>query len=195
MGVVLGEVRHGVVLTIVAAKSRVVAVEDNRVLARRGEDAVVCEGACGAEVVDKDEIPTGVGEYLILVLVPELDHRYSLKVGDTLDELEHRLVEVLEEAVLEEAIRGQAPLATGILIAPAVALAREVDPLRVTKFVSHKIEIPAIHRGAGDEADHLVECRTAVHRLGVVRPVHMVVHLGIDEAEDDRLVADQRLIV
>ena len=87
------------------------------------------------------------------------------------------------------------PLAAGIFIAPAVALAREVDPLRMAELVAHEVQVAAVDRGRRREADHLVQGDAARDGAALVVLAEMPVHVRVDEAENDRLVADECLIV
>ena len=65
----------------------------------------------------------------------------------------------------------------------------------MAEFVAHEIEIAAVDCRGSDKADHLVESHAACHGHIVVADHHVPVHLVVDEAEYDGLVADKRLIV
>ena len=77
--------------------------------------------------------------------------------------LHHGLVEIGEEPVAEGGVVAQVPLAAGIVIAPVIALAREINPFGVAEFVAHEVEIAVPGRGQGDKPDHLVQGDPAVY--------------------------------
>ena len=110
-------------------------------------------------------------------------------------EVHHVVVPVVEELILQVLAVDEVPLAAGILVAPSVALAREVDPLGMPPLVAHEVEITAIDGRGGDKPDELVQRHAAAHHAVVVANHHVPVHLLVDKAEDDGLVAHQRLVV
>ena len=63
------------------------------------------------------------------------------------------------------------------------------------EFIPHEIEVSVPGGGCGDEPDHFVEGDSPVHRQALGSLVHEPVHVLIDQPENDRLVANQRLIV
>ena len=69
-----------------------------------------------------------------------------------------------------------------MLEGPAVALAREVDPLGVPELVAHKVEVALAAEARRDEADELVQRDAAVddwvarHLERAHVPVHLLVH-------------------
>ena len=65
----------------------------------------------------------------------------------------------------------------------------------MAELVTHEVEISAIDGRSGDEANHLVQGNATVDHIGGVAMLKMPVHVGIDEAEDDGLVAYECLIV
>ena len=186
---------HALVDVAVAAVARVVAVEHPVVLARRGQDAIARVGARGAEVEHKHQVAAHVGQHLVVVLVPQLAYGRGLEVVHAREQVYHVVVPVVQVLVFQVLAVDQRPLAAGILVAPAVALAREVDPLGVAPLVAHEVEVgPVDERGCG-HAYHLVQGHAAVDHAVVVAHHHVPVHLLVDEAEDDGLIAHQRLVV
>ena len=109
--------------------------------------------------------------------------------------MHHRLIKAVE--IREEIVRViyQPPLSPSVFIAPSVALTREVDPFRMTELIPHEGQVAAVDGGGGHESDHLMQGYTAVCHIGRVTVLEMPVHIRIHEAEDNRLVAYQRLIV
>ena len=147
------------------------------------------------EVEQEDAAAALEGEQLIaLVLAQAVGHAGAHHVV-VLDQLNHGLVEVAQQLVAQEAVVREAPLAAGILEAPAVALAREVDPLRMAELVAHEVEVALAARADGHQADHLVQRDGTVHDHVLARAVHAGVHFLVRQAEHDGLVAHQRLVV
>jgi hypothetical protein len=97
---------------------------------------------------------------------------------------------------LQSTFRFQRLLPAAVLVAPAVAFARKIYPLRVTKLVSHKIEVSFAAQGVGNQSDHLVQGQATVNDSGArAELAHVVVHFLVHQPERERLVTDQRLVV
>ena len=80
-------------------------------------------------------------------------------------------------------------------MAPSVSFAREIYPFRVSELVSHEVQIAAVHRAQGHQTDYLVKGYTTTHRFVLVSFLEMPVHIGIDQPENNRLVADECLVM
>ena len=76
-----------------------------------------------------------------------------------------------------------------------VSFTRKVDPLRVPELVAHEVEIPLARGGQSCESNHFVQGDTALDRKVFAMDRHAVVHARPNEAEDERLVPDQGLVV
>jgi hypothetical protein len=50
----------------------------------------------------------------------------------------------------------EVPSPSAIMVAPVIALAREIDPFRMSKFVTHKVEVGFTSQTKGNEPDHFV---------------------------------------
>mmetsp|Transcript_39718 Transcript_39718/g.77744 ORF Transcript_39718/g.77744 Transcript_39718/m.77744 type:complete len:451 (-) Transcript_39718:756-2108(-) len=88
------------------------------------------------------------------------------------------------------------PLAASAVVAPVVADTREIDPLGVTKLVTHKVEVPLPPQGHGEHADHLVQRNAAVdNQVGGSQVGHAIVHLLVHQPEGNGLVTNERLVV
>lgn len=68
-------------------------------------------------------------------------------------QLQHVLVPQLQVLVPQVVRVGQGPLATGVLVAVAIALPRKVNPLWVSKLVAHEVQPRLAAQRAGDETD------------------------------------------
>ena len=87
------------------------------------------------------------------------------------------------------------PLAACIFVAPAVALTGEVNPFGVAEFVAHEVQVTAVNRGGRDQTNHLMQGNAAVdHEVAVILG-EVPVHISVNEAENDGLVAHERLVM
>ena len=86
-------------------------------------------------------------------------------------------------------------MATGILVAPAVTLTGEVDPFGMTELIAHEVEIASVDSSEGHKADELMQRHATGHHTIVVAHHHMPIHLLVNKAEDDGLVAHKSLIM
>lgn len=80
-------------------------------------------------------------------------------------------------------------MAPGVGVAPAVALARKVDPFGMSEFVAHEIEIGVPACRDRDEPDHLVQGHSPVDDRTLRGAVHVFVHLLSHQPEREGLVA------
>ena len=125
-----------------AAVAAVVGGEKHLMVAPRAHrDNIVHMAAHGVEVEDENEAAALKGDHMIVL--PQ-----ELEVGRTIaqdvvfaESLDHVVVKEIELAVFQVAVFRQAPLAAAVFVIPAVALAREVDPLGVAEFVAHEVQV------------------------------------------------------
>ena len=108
---------------------------------------------------------------------------------------DHVLVEQAQPLVLQALVVPQAPLAAAVVEAPAVALPGKVDPFWVAEFVAHEVQVGLAAAGQGKEANHLVQGNGPVDDGVVGCLFHVRIHGRICQAEDQRLVANQCLVV
>mmetsp|Transcript_386 Transcript_386/g.1477 ORF Transcript_386/g.1477 Transcript_386/m.1477 type:complete len:637 (-) Transcript_386:241-2151(-) len=75
-------------------------------------------------------------------------------------------------------------------------IAREIDPLRVAEFVTHKVQVTFATETHRELANHLVQGNAARHdgAVGYQRG-HVGVHFCIHQPESGSLIANERLIV
>lgn len=125
---------------------------------------------------------------------PQFVDRQSLEVVHVRYDSYHIIVKRVEIFVFQIFAVNKIPLATGILVAPAVALAGK-SIHSMSELVTHKVEIAAVDGRSRHEAYHLVESHAAGHDHIVVIDHHVPVHLLVNEAEYDSLVAHQSLVV
>ena len=111
------------------------------------------------------------------------------------DQFQHLTVEIAQEMVLQIQVVHQIPLAASVFIRPSIALPREVDPFRMPELISHKVQITAINSRSRNQTDHLMQGDTSIYHEIMVIFLHMPIHIGVDQAEDDRLITHQGLIV
>ena len=82
-----------------------------------------------------------------------------------------------------------------MVVAPAVLRAREVDPLGVPELVAHEVEVAVLRERARREPRHLVERDAALDDEPVLVHAHPVVDGRVDELEEERLAAHERLVM
>ena len=88
-GVVIGQMRDGVVGQTEAAEIFIVGVEHDIILPFRDEEAVIGERFCRREIEDEDEVAAHVREDLVGVVVPDFANGQLFKIGLTLHDGEH----------------------------------------------------------------------------------------------------------
>ena len=132
---------------------------------------------------------------MVATVVPDRDDWSLVEAEYRLNQMYHIAIEGIEELIIEVLTIDELPLTAGILVAPAIAFAREIDPFWMTELIAHEVEITAIDGSEGDETDHLVEGNAAVDVEILVTDAEVPVHVGIDQSEDDCLVAYKCLIV
>ena len=179
----------------VATISCIVAVNYRFVFPHGSKDAIIGKRFKGVEIKHKHQVASHKGKHLVVVLVPEFANGEFLESVHTAQQVHHIHVPIVEELVFQIFAVHQVPLPAGIFVAPAIAFTGEVDPFRVSPFISHKIEVTAIDGGSRYEANHFVESHTPVHGGVVVVDHHVPIHFLIDEAENDGFVAHERLVV
>lgn len=134
----ISEVSDRIIGKAMTAKLLRIRIEHHLVTARRHQEAIVGVRARGREVEHKDKVATHEGEYLVAVVMPYLNDRLLLEVANALHHAQHLTVEVAQPMVTEVVIVYQVPLTTGVLIAPAVAFAREVNPFGMSNSLPMK---------------------------------------------------------
>ena len=193
---------HRVVRQAKASKLLGIGVEYHLVLARRDRYAIALEGLHAIPVEDKHQVTALVCHYLIALVVAEFILPWQVHAITILhrcqvltQEVYHLLIKEIQTGEEVTWAIHQTPLTAGILMAPTIALAREVNPFGVTELVTHESEITAIDGRSSNKANHLVQRDTAVHHIGRVTFLEVPIHIRIAEAEDDGLVAYQCLVM
>ena len=93
------------------------------------------------EVKHEEQIATHKGENLIAIIMPDFYNWCLVKILFACNRLEHFSVEISKIVVAEFMIIYQIPLSAGVFMAPAITLAREINPLWVTELITHEVEI------------------------------------------------------
>ena len=65
----------------------------------------------------------------------------------------------------------------------------------MSELVPHKVQVTAIDGRGRHEPDHFMERQSALYHKVSVVCLHVPIHIGIDESENDCFVSYQRLIV
>lgn len=159
-------------------------------------DPVVNKRLGRVEVEDPEQPGPFEDDHLVtLVLARDVTLGRVEPAKPVLDVL-HARVEPGQLAIPEQVVVDEVELAAGVVERVAVALAREVKPLRVAELVAFEVEITLTAETVGDEPDELVKGHTTVnHRRELGQLRHVGVHLSVAEPEHERLVTDERLVV
>ena len=146
-------------------------------------------------VEDKDQVATLIDDGLVFLIGIKHPRRWCLHHGMAFHKVKHGLIEGAHEMIFQVFIVHQRPLTTGVMVAPAVVEAREVDPFGMTKLIAHKVEPCLTAQGKREEANHLMQGDAAVDSHGRCVEAHGGVHLLVHQTEGNSLVAHQGLIV
>ena len=185
----------GVVDVAEAAELGIVARQYHLIFSCRSEKSVVLIALKGCPVEHKYQVAAHEGKHLVGILVPELHHRERLKVVHVAHQLDHGIVKRVKLAIAQLLAVDEIPLATRVLVAPAIAFSREVNPLGMSELIAHEVEVSAVDSGESDKAYHLVHGYATVDSGIVIAFHHVPVHLVVDQPEYNSLVAHQRLVM
>ena len=113
----------------------------------------------------------------------------------TLHQFQHGPIECSQKTITQKAIGRKAPLTPCMGITPTIPLSRKIDPLGMSKFVTHKIEIGLPGQRDRKESDHLVQRHTPIDNQVFRRTIHIRVHLLIHQSEGNGFISHQSLIM
>ena len=65
----------------------------------------------------------------------------------------------------------------------------------MTELITHEVQVTSVDGRSRKQTDHLVQGNTSFHHSILVADLEVPVHVGINQAEDDGLVAHQCLVV
>ena len=136
--------RHRVIIQAITAEILAVRIKHYAVGTGWNQEAIVGERAGWREVKHEEQIATHKGENLIAIIMPDFYNWCLVKILFACNRLEHFSVEISKIVVAEFMIIYQIPLSAGVFMAPAITLAREINPLWVTELITHEVEITAI---------------------------------------------------
>ncbi len=194
--VILGEMRETVVVQPETTVLRTVGVEYNLIFTLGYQDCRNRSRTPGGENCKQRADYPHISEYAVVVLIPYLHQWGGLKGGNRPDKGDHGLVEIAQIVIFQIGIICQMPLSACIFIGPVVPFTGKIDPFGMTELVTHEIEIAAIDGGGRHQTDHLMQGDATVYTERAAGPLrHVPVHIGIDQPEDDGLVAHQCLVV
>ena len=176
-GVVVGEMTNGIVIQSMTAERHVIGIQEHLIGTLANHEAIARVAAVVGEVEDEEEFTTLVCQHLIIVLGPYFGDGGLLDVLLELQYLQHLLVKVAQIVVAEFLVVHKVPLTAGILVAPSVVLAGEVNPFRVTELVAHEVEVSAVNGGSREQTDHLVEGNTTLDVVVLVALLEVPVHI------------------
>ena len=178
-----------------AAEAEVVGGQGHLIgplLLYREEIALI--GAVGVKVKGEIVLAPAVHQHLVPLMGPQV-LRLACQEPGLSGQGDHGHLKGVQIFVFKVGIVCQGPLAAAILVAPAVALPGEVDPLRVAELVAHEGQVALAAQTHGQQTDHLVQGHAPVDHQILVVIGHTPVHFLVAQAEHHRLVPHQRLVV
>src|SRR5258708_3292204 len=107
----------------------------------------------------------------------------------------HRAIEAIEPSISKKSIHSQRPLPASEVVAEGIAFPGKIDPLRMAKLVTHKVEVALSAEAERQEPDDLVEAHSPADHEALPVVGHVPVHLLVHQPEGQSLVADERLVV
>lgn len=120
-------------------------------------NAVVGEAVLRVEVEDPQETGTLEHDDLVALVLQADVCLWCVQPAILLLGPLHLAVELVEEPVAQEFVIDEVELATSIVEAVVVALAREVEPLWVTKLVALEVQVSLASQSMRDQSDQLVQ--------------------------------------
>ena len=186
---------YGIISQAKPPETGSVSVQYDLIFSLRNQETVIRERFRRAKVEHKNQVFTHISQYLIAIIIPNLLDRGILEILHIPDQFQHLTVEIAQEMVLQIQVVHQIPLTASVFIRPSIALPWEVDPFRMPKLISHEVQITAINGRSRNQTDHLMQGDTSIYHEIMVIFLHMPIHIGVDQAEDDRLITHQGLIV
>ena len=127
--------------------------------------------------------------------MPYFLNRCCLEIFHTLENFQHFFIKITHIVIGQIFVVHQIPLAAGIFARPSVTFTWEVNPFGMPEFISHKVQITSVDSRRGQQADHFMQSNTTVDNIIFVSLLHVPVHIGINQAEDNRLVSYQCLVM
>lgn len=159
-----GEESSSLIHPRVTSKVFGVSVEDNLVRAGHiNADSVVGEALSGVEVEYEDYTsPLKNNDLVVLVLERDVRLRRGQPAVLALGGV-HCAIKVVQKLVSKQMIISEVQLASSIPERVLVALAREVKPFRMAKFIALKVQVAFAAESVGQQTNHLVEGHAAVN--------------------------------
>lgn len=102
---------------------------------------IVAERVGGVEVEHEDKARALVRDDLVALVLERDPRLWRREPAVLVLEVMHRLVELVQVPVPQHGVVHNVPLAPSVVEGVAVALAGEVEPLRVTELVAFEIEV------------------------------------------------------
>ena len=178
-----------------AAKLNAIGIEYHIISTLFDEDTIVGKRLIRVEIEDKDKVFTLESHELVALIIPNfLNERFG-EFTFFGNQAQHRFIEAGKVGIMEVFSILERPLAAGVFIRPTVTLTREVDPLRMSELIAHKIEVTAIYCSEGNKANHLMESDTAIYQKCFITLFHMPIHIGVDKAENNCFIPHEGLVV
>ena len=113
------------------------------------------------EVEDKKQFSLLVDDDLVLLICLSDKlmlgyHRFELSFC-----LVHNDIELAKLAVSQVFVISQVPLSSAVIITVTIALSWEINPLRMSKLISHEVQISFTSKTLRNEPNHLMESHSS----------------------------------
>ena len=136
-------------------------VQDEMITVPHGSNVIALIGIIGMEVEDKKQFSLLVDDDLVLLICLSDKlmlgyHGFELSFC-----LVHNDIELAKLAVSQVFVISQVPLSSAVIITVTIALSWEVNPLRMSKLISHKVQISFTSQTLRNEPYHLMESHSS----------------------------------
>ena len=171
-------------------------VQDEMITIPLGSNVIALIRIIGMEVEDKEQLSFFVNDDLVLLicLSDELMLRYH---GFELNFcLVHYDIKLTQLAVSEVLIISQVPLSSAVIITITIALSWEVNPFRMSKLISHEVQISLSSETLRYESNHLVQGHSSGNsKSGLKKSTHASVDISVEQPHRMGFVSYDSLVM
>ena len=109
------------------------------------------------EVKDKQQLVLFKHQYLVAVVLRSYVLGFWLENVEVRVQLYHFLLEVVQKMVSQITVVRKIPSSSAVVVRPSVALARKVNPFRMSEFVTHESQVTLTSETECQESDHFMQ--------------------------------------
>lgn len=94
---------------------------------------------------------------------------------------QHLVIEFVEVVVAQISSISQIPSPSTVVIVPIITLSRKINPLWMSKFISHEVQIPKSTQTESQQSYHLMQSYPSKHPCSLLtKYTHIVVYIFIE---------------